>query len=94
MRRVNRKGYTMTVEFFSRDDAGNTISEGRLTLHKGTLVATPAGALKGVLAHEVRVMRDPDPPLILRATDDPAAFLAALPKQYHGSRFWAKQIED
>ena len=84
----------MTVEFFSRDDAGNTISEGRLTLHKGKLVATPAGALKGVLATDVWVYRnDPDPPLILRAAHDPEAFLEALPQQYHGSYFWAKAVD-
>ena len=85
----------MTIEFFGRNDSGETVSEGRLTLHKGKIVASPAGALQGVLDNEVRIYRDdPLPPLILRATDDPAAFLAALPQQYHGSRLWAKQIED
>ena len=84
-----------TVEFFGRDDSGNTVSEGTLTLKDGQLVASPAGALQGVLDNEVRIYRDdPLPPLILHATDDPAAFLAALPKQYHGSRFWCKVIEN
>ena len=84
-----------TIEFFGRNELGETVSEGTLTLKDGQLVASPAGALRSVLASDVWIYRDdPQPQLILRATHDPAAFLAALPAQYgHGSRFWCKVIE-
>ena len=93
MRIVNRKGYTMTVEFFGRNDSGETVSEGTLTLRDGKLVATPAGALKGVLDTEVWIHRDPDPPIILNAIDHPEEFLKNLVQQYHGSYFWAKAVD-
>ena len=83
-----------TIEFFGRDDSGNTVSEGTLTLKDGQLVASPAGALQGVLETDVWIHRDPDPPIILNAIEHPEEFLKNLVQQYHGSRLWAKEIED
>ena len=85
----------MTVKFFSRGDHGVQV-EGTITMKDGVLVADPPDSLTlhNVLNDNVRIDCGEDPPLVFNAIHHPKEFLEALPKQYHGSYFWCKQVED
>jgi transcriptional regulator with XRE-family HTH domain len=73
---------------------------GTITMKDGALVASPrtetnALALQNVLAEEVWVHQENgEPPLKLNAIHHPQEFLEHLPKEYHGSYFWAEWVED
>lgn len=85
----------MIVTFYCLED-GKTVTLGTISMKEGQLVASPPDevALRNVLNDVVRVDRGSDPPLILNAIDHPTEFLEHLPKEYHGSYFWAKAIPD
>lgn len=85
----------MTVRFFRLTEDGSEVI-GTITMKDRVLVTNPADSveLHNVLDTEVWIHRDPDPPLILKAALHPEEFLAALPKQYHGSYFWAELVQD
>ena len=84
----------MTVRFYRQRTSGPE-EIGALVLRGGRIVAEPPDsvALKNVLDEPVW-LPEGDGWWFIYPDTQPEEFLQALPMQYHGSYFWARQVED
>lgn len=83
-----------TVIVFQSDDSGNPVEIGRAVLNKNGEAQlegfTRHRGLREQLEHGLYVWPQSQPRIQLK---DGAQFLNGLPKELHGSRIWAEEVE-
>lgn len=83
-----------TVRFYELDGQGETHEIGAIVLTHGRLVAESLRLIVTRLLEEPLILYEGEEQIRIDPEQEPARFLAALPKACRGSHFWAGPVEE